>query len=585
METTMHHLFIPRILAMSVMCSAVLMAAENLSVRSALPAREITVFKDGHALVMARDRVNIGADGTVQLEHESSPVLGTFWPFVADPELRLRSTISGIRQVTTSRTPVTMAEMISAHPGAQVVISEIGSTPYEATIISLLQRSAEEAVPHDHRMHTMTQPQTGPMVLLRRSHGVRAVPLSRIQDVTFLEMPERSIVDHQMRPVLTMRLERQGQPAQGETEVGLLYLQRGLRWIPQYLVDIDGEGTARLRLQATLINELVDFSDVRLRLVIGAPEFRFKDSVDPMAAEQIGVRLSHFFRDADPRTAHMLSNAIMTQTARMGEVRHHSGAASGDAGPGLPSDLSGESVEDLHVFTLEGLSMRRGERMVVSLAETEISYQDVYTLHLPWTLPSDIRNAMGHRQGNELAQLLAAPKVMHQLRLTNRSAHPFTTAPAVIMRDGQLLGQAMMTYTARGATVDLAVAAAVDVQLRVTDLETGREADSRAWERRNLMRVDYSGSIVLTNHRPQAISIEVVRPVLGHVTTASADGIIEKPADAQTWSEHDLPAWWSWWNRPAWWTRFNGLNRIRWATEIGPGQNLTLGYDWHYLWL
>ena len=35
----------------------------------------------------------------------------------------------------------------------------------------------------------------------------------------------------------------------------MIYLQRGIRWIPEYRVEIDGKGEARVKLQATLINE------------------------------------------------------------------------------------------------------------------------------------------------------------------------------------------------------------------------------------------------------------------------------------------------------------------------------------------
>ena len=50
---------------------------------------------------------------------------------------------------------------------------------------------------------------------------------------------------------------------------------------------------------------------------------------------------------------------------------------------------------------------------------------------------------------------------MHKLRLTNNSKYPLTTAPALILRDGRVLAQGMMTYTATGADVDLAITTAV----------------------------------------------------------------------------------------------------------------------------
>jgi hypothetical protein len=59
----------------------------------------------------------------------------------------------------------------------------------------------------------------------------------------------------------------------------------------------------------------------------------------------------------------------------------------------------------------------------------------------------------GEEQNPELMRLLAAPKVMHALRLKNRSEHPLTTAPALIISGDRVLAQGTMTYTPRGAEV------------------------------------------------------------------------------------------------------------------------------------
>src|SRR5262249_25593868 len=153
-------------------------------------------------------------------------------------------------------------------------------------------------------------------------------------------------------------------------------------------------------------------------------------------------------------------NAIMSQMPRMSEYRGGGGSAAGGA-VALGPDLTDTSRnEDLFVYRIEHITLRRGERMVLPVTEFTLSYQDVFTLELPFAPPPELRNNFGGEQQREMARLLAAPKAMHKIRLTNNSKYPLTTAPALIVSEGRVLAQGMMTYASAGATTDLAITTA-----------------------------------------------------------------------------------------------------------------------------
>ena len=59
-----------------------------------------------------------------------------------------------------------------------------------------------------------------------------------------------------------------------------------------YLVDLDGTGKATVKLQATLINEMIDLENVTANLVVGVPSFLFKGTIDPMALGQTVAQLT-----------------------------------------------------------------------------------------------------------------------------------------------------------------------------------------------------------------------------------------------------------------------------------------------------
>src|SRR5688500_7518410 len=69
-----------------------------------MPVKEITVFKDGHALVLHSGSMATDASGDVTMDYLPNPVLGTFWPYSSDKDVKLVSTVSSQRRVAIART-------------------------------------------------------------------------------------------------------------------------------------------------------------------------------------------------------------------------------------------------------------------------------------------------------------------------------------------------------------------------------------------------------------------------------------------------------------------------------------------------
>jgi hypothetical protein len=338
-----------------------------------------------------------------------------------------------------------------------------------------------------------------------------------------------------------------------------------------------------VKLQATLINEMLDLDNVTLNLVIGVPHFAFKETVDPIALGQTVAQLSTHFQEGS-QTAFAFSNAIRTQVARMGEYRAATPSAGGSEAGAGQEFADGNQREDLYVFTVPGVSLKKGERMVVPVVEFEMPYQDVFTVRLPVSPPGEMLQTLNTDQQREMARLLSAPKAIHQARLTNESNYPLTTAPALLMREGQLLGQAMMTYTPVGGQVDVEVTAAVNIAVAKQDVETGRTPNAANWGGNSFDRIDLEGKIDVSNRTNKAVKLEVVRLVLGIVDSAGHDAEISQlNVRADGWDPAaQYPAWWSWYSWPHGWLHLNGTGQMRWQFEIPAGQEITLPYKWHY---
>ena len=133
--------------------------------------------------------------------------------------------------------------------------------------------------------------------MLETAEGIRVIPLSSIQEVTFLERPNADIETQRQQNVLSLQLDWPEGESVDTANVGMAYIQRGIRWIPNYRLELDGKGKARVKLQATLINEMIDLENVTANLVIGVPHFAFKETIDPIALGQATAQLSSYFQE------------------------------------------------------------------------------------------------------------------------------------------------------------------------------------------------------------------------------------------------------------------------------------------------
>jgi hypothetical protein len=134
----------------------------------------------------------------------------------------------------------------------------------------------------------------------------------------------------------------------------MMYLEKGIRWIPNYKVTIDGHGHAKVKLQATLVNDLTDLKDVNCNLVVGVPSFAFKGDVDPISLSET---LAHVASSAaqDSRLRNSFSNSIMSQSvgyARDSEMKKLAQQAR--------SSTESSKNEDLFVFNLKTFDLKEG---------------------------------------------------------------------------------------------------------------------------------------------------------------------------------------------------------------------------------
>lgn len=286
--------------------------AAPLSALSKMPVKEITVFKDGHTLVLHEGAMPTDAKGNVQMDYLPTPVIGTFWPYSNDKSVKLNSVVSSPRKVLVTRTALSLRELLESNPGAEVKITQLDGKSFDAKVIEVLTRSSKELEANSPPSSGEKLPEKGNIILLKTAEGIEAFPLDNIKAVSFKGDLKQTASDEEFRNLLTLKLDWPNNRPAKTAEVGMMYLQKGVRWIPSYKITMDGKGGVTLKLQATLLNELTDLEDVTANLVVGVPSFAFKDTPDPISLQQAFAQMSSYFA-ADSRTGYAFSNGIMSQ--------------------------------------------------------------------------------------------------------------------------------------------------------------------------------------------------------------------------------------------------------------------------------
>jgi hypothetical protein len=583
-----------------------------------LKVAEATVFKDGHALLLARGLVQPDADGWFRWRDVPSPLMGGFFAFAAEEGIRLVSIRAGEEESEETVPCSGIEELIEANLGKQAILvveeSPGKTVSVEGKLVSVLRREERREVtedvprpprydpwgrivrdPPDGVSRESAQMLGGGMLVLQEEGGTRVLELSRIR--SFLLRGEAALSFPRKKKVRSLSFKFSGEPdrLKRPSKLVVVFVERGLRWIPEYRIDQSAGGKAEVRLQATVVNELRDLEGVKLNLVVGVPNFLMKGTLSPMALREAAPGLGQYFRTADPSAPGALSqmwnyasNAIQSQAANWGPP---SGAET--AGPGAESGGSGllaEPAAELYLYSIGGFTLARGERAMVDLFTGAADSENRYTWDVPPAVPREFWEHFQNDRQREIAAWLKAPKVKRVLALRNRTGRPWTTGPALLFREGTIIAQELMTYTPDGGEVEIPVTVAVDVLGKREETETARAFNSLRVNRTDFTKVEIHGSLRLTNLKKEPVKVRIRKLVFGKLTGCTESGSIRLPAGEEALDDSALgsivESWSGFgWYRGSWWSWINPFSVAEWTVILRPGEERKIEYDYFYYFL
>lgn len=355
-----------------------------------------------------------------------------------------------------------------------------------------------------------------------------AVPLGEISKMQLLELP------------LRLHVSEGEKDATGKTLLGMAYLREGITWIPEYTLNILDETKAELTLKGVLINHAEDLIHADINFVVGTPNFAHRAKLGPLVAGQvlrmIGGRVDGMVmaQIANSFTANMAQDSRM-EAIEERPVEDRSGDAIRDAMGNLPT-ISAEAATDFSVYRKEDLTIRTGERAVVTLFKIPIGYKHLYE----WNHPEPIR---------------------HSLVLKNDSDSPWTTGSMMALTATQPLAEDLFKYVPAGGSGTFPVSEALNISKKISEVELERKLKEYSTSDRNTFDlVRLGGEILLQNYDKSDVHLVIDYPVPGKPIVASNGGTVETGTEKLALTER--------------------AGRIKWDLNLKPGESLTLKYEY-----
>lgn len=149
---------------------------------NALPVREVTVFKDGHAFVLREATLMADGAGDIVLDDLPEPVLGTFWPY-ASGGAKLVSATAARERVSEERTALDLVQLLRANEGREVTLIDVDGARIEGELIGVSMRSGPELEASDPAGGSPRLAEPGSLVRIKTASGTRALPVARVREI------------------------------------------------------------------------------------------------------------------------------------------------------------------------------------------------------------------------------------------------------------------------------------------------------------------------------------------------------------------------------------------------------------------
>jgi hypothetical protein len=477
--------------------------------------KTIAVFKNGLGFFIREGEVEL-QDKWGVTESVPQAALGSLWIGSLDEDTQIEEVIGFFEDVKSDTEAITLQELLKANIGKKAVVTA-NNQVIEGTIKSV----PEDRVSYPESRLQRVPSQPAVIAIISTKEGEVAINKNAVSKIEFPTNFSTRIPSQERAKRIKFKLATRKKKA----ALSLSYLQKGISWIPSYLVNIEDPKKARITMKAILINDTEDLDNVDAFFVVGYPNFMYADVLSPLALDQA---LSQFITGLEAgarrRDEYSQLSNIMRQS-RPAKFEEEARVQPLDYGYAAIKGVPGASEEDLFLYHKKGILLRKGERAYYHIFSQEVDYKHIYEWSVPDTLNVDPR---GYQRSGQ--PQMDEEQVWHSIKLENSTNYPWTTAPALTVSGWKPLAQDVINYTPKGIKTNLKLTVATDIKTNRNEYEIERQRDVRLY-RSSYDLVTVKGELYIHNAKSKDVTMEIKKKVTGEVLAVSHDGKITKVAE------------------------------------------------------
>jgi hypothetical protein len=452
--------------------------------------KSVAVFKNGFGFFM-READVVGRDGWAVAQEIPPAAFGTLAIYATDEHQ--------------------LVDVVGSGPGEVVEFDDVDAPSDNAKKRERLSAAKNMNVQLTYKYKDADRTAAGKLVsigpefvVLDTDGNSAAVPVEGISKMQILELP------------LRVHVSADDEKPVEKTTLGMAYLRQGITWIPEYSLKVLDDTSAELTLRGTLVNEAEDLVHADVNFVVGVPHFLHTEYLAPIAVGQVIRTIGAAVAPSEVRSQIMSRAAIGNNAIRAnqfdaanpGVVEQPVNPAAGDLQGKIGNlpQLDGPGGSDYTVYTKNDLTLRRGERAIVTLFVRKIKYSHIYR----WSPPAIME---------------------HSLVLQNDTDTAWTTGPCIGISGGRPLSEDLLKYTPRGGKSELPVSAAINISHEKTEAESDRKFKAHSPADKVFYDlVTLSGELKLRNFEATNAEVVVTTSVAGKPIEASDEGKMSSDA-------------------------------------------------------
>ena len=451
----------------------------------------INVFKNGSYYIVKEGNLSVKDDYAL-MELPTNPLLSSFWISTVK-DVKINQITYMTDTLKKNKPAFSIYEIIEANKGKKV---KFNYKPTEKDI-----REVSGTIVDYQKAY-------GLLKLKTSDNKTSFLYANNIIDITFDENPTDIVNSDSLCRLAKIKFDK----GISNVDLKVIYMQNGIQWLPSYCIKLVNDKELQLEMKAIVENYSESVENVDLTLTVGAPQFYFNNTGDPMGYDYL-TNLYTVSSTITPVLAGQAqsyySNAIVSEAVDASNIPYNDFAN---------YETQGEKTNDLYMYKLGKVTLPEKSKTSFQVFSVKAPYKDVYEVNI-----GDVANYSYYGYINLDPE--KRYEVFHSFLITNGTTYPFTTAPVFVLNEQlQPLAQDKIKYTPVGSNCSVQLSKAGDVILKYKEEEIKKEDAVKRIGKITYNKITIKGTVNIENMQEKKIELNIKKDILANVTTISDSG-------------------------------------------------------------